>query len=264
MKNKQITFTKTALVTAALLSTSAFAGIQMENDHCNVDLNYDLTISPQHVRIIEKDETLIDIYNDQQLFIKGHQIDLDNNQQALVTQYSTSLRNTIPEVGAIAIEAVNVAFEGIEVALGGHVDLTDSRGSFDELEQKISEKFNDKDGYYSFKQGEFTFDTDDKELDILVEDAVEDMMPKLIGGLLSNIGNAVANGQGLASLENLGENIEQEVEKRAEKIEERADKFCQSLVAINEMEKDLVSSDKQFADFDLINVERMSKDNASE
>ena len=260
MKKINSTLNKSILVLAGLLSTSAMADVHLENEHCDVDLNYDLTISPQHVLIIDQDETLIDIYNDKTLFIKGEQISLNSNQQELITNYSTSLRQTIPQAGEIAIEAVNLAFEGIEAALGGHVDLSNSRAKFDEIEEKVSEKFNDQNGHYSFKQGEFTFDTDDEQLDNMIEESIEDIMPELIGGLISNIGQAISNGEGLESLDNLGENIEREVEAKAEQIEAKAGEFCQSLVAINNIEQDLFESNNQFIYFDLLNVDAKNTD----
>ncbi|NVK24842.1 MAG: DUF2884 family protein [Gammaproteobacteria bacterium] len=256
MNNKLLKLT--AVMTAgaiASVSLPASAHAEFSNDNCDIELNYDLTVSPDHIRIIENDQTLVDIYKDQKLFVKGEEIDLDYSQQSLVTEYSKSIRQSIPEAGELAIEAVTLAYEGIQVALGEHADLSGSREKFDQLEQKISDKFSDKNGHYSFRQGEFTFDGEDSEIDRMVEEIVEDMMPQLIGGILSNIGQAVANGDGdFSSIEQFGENVEREMELRAESIEKSAEEFCYSLKKVDDLENELVASNTKLIYMDLISV----------
>ena len=204
---------------------------------------------------------MIDIFKDTRLFVRGDQITLSPEQQELVTEYSKSIRRAVPQAGELAVQAVSLAYEGIQAALGDHVDLSNSREKFDRLEQRISEKFNNDSGHYSFRQGEFSFDNNNEEIDVMVEEIVEDMVPQLIGGLLSNIGQAMANGDDdFSSLENLGENIEQEIEGRAEEIEKSADEFCYSLKKVDDLETELVASNDNFSYFDVLTFKEKSQD----
>ncbi len=246
---------KTAVFVSTFVSSSAFAHIELANEQCDVSLNYDLSVSPEHIRIIDNDKTMIDIYKDQLLFVKGDQIELSAAEQKLIGDYSASIRQAVPEVAKIATEAVSIAYHGINTALGQHVDLAETETRFNELKNKIDEKFNSKNGHYSFYQGEFNTNADNKELEMMVEDIVEDMVPKLIGSLMMNIGSAMSNGEtSFKDLENLGDRIEQEIEGKAEALEQRANRFCNQLKQVDKMEEQLVAVNSKFAYFDLLKV----------
>ncbi len=246
---------KATFIAAAMASSSAFAHVEISSDQCDIDLNYDLSISPQHIRIIENDETMIDIYKDEIVFIKGEQIELNNEQQKLVTQYATDIRKSVPEVAQIATEAVSIAYQGINAALGQHIDMAETKEKFAQLEQKIGEKFNTTDGHYTFSQGEFTSNVESQEVEVMVEEIVEDMVPQLIGSLMANIGTAMAKGEAnFDDFDNIGENIEKEVEARADELEKKAEAFCARLKHVDEIEADLIASNTQFVYFDLLNV----------
>lgn len=246
---------KASLLATAFISSSAFAHINISTDQCDIELNYDLSISPQHIRIIENDETMIDIYNDEILFVKGDQIDLTPTQQTLVSKYADNIRQSVPEVAQIATEAVGIAYQGINAAMGDRVDLTDTKEKFDEIEQRINAKFNNDNGHYRFNQGNFSTDSDNREIEVMVEDMVEEMIPKLVGSLMMNIGSAMAGGEtSFSDLENLGDRIEAEVEERAQVLEKKAEAFCGRLKEVDEMERELVAQNSNFAYFDLLKV----------
>lgn len=251
-KNNRI---KASLLATALVSSSAFAHIEVSTDQCDIKLNYDLSISPQHIRIIDNDQTMIDIYKDEVLFVKGEQITLTASQQELVSDYAANIRQSVPEVAHIATEAIGVAYEGISAAIGSKVDLSETRAKFSSIEEKISAKFNNESGHYRFNQGNFGTNSDNKEIEMMVEGVVEEMLPKLIGSLMMNIGSAMAGGEtSFKDLENLGEKIEHEVEARAEVLEQKAKAFCGRLKQVDEMEKDLVAQNSDFRYFNLLKV----------
>lgn len=251
-----------SLVTAAVMSTSAFSNVHMDNvnintDQCDITLNYDLTISPDHILIIEDDETMIDIYNDKMLFIKGEKIDLSPEQQTMVSNYANSLRSTIPEVSGIAVEAIGIAYEGINAAFGDHIDTESTREKFDELESRITEKYNSQNGHYNFSQGNFNTNINDDEVDVLVQDLIQDIVPQLIGGIMANVSKAMMSGDAdFSEFDNIGDRVDQEIEARADELEERAEAFCYSLKEVDELEHDLVASNTKFIYFDLLNLKQ--------
>lgn len=244
-----------SLISAAIMSSSAFAKISMSNEQCDVELKHDLSISPEHIRIIDQDKTVIDIYRDKMLFIEGEQVDLTGAEQQLVSDYASNVRSSVKDVASIATEAVSIAYQGISVALGDHVDLSETQEKFSELEQRINEKFDPATGHYSFTQGEFNSRIDNSEIDAMVEEVVEDMVPRLIGSLMMNIGSAVANGNtDFSQFENIGDKIEKEVEARAENLEGKAKLFCQKLRKMDALEEQLVAVNTNFTHFDLLTI----------
>lgn len=251
-----------SLVSAAVLSTPAFSNIHMDNvnintDQCDITLNYDLTISPDHILIIEDDETMIDIYNDKMLFIRGEKVELTSKQQAMVTNYAESIRNTVPEVSKIAVEAISIAYEGINAAFGEHIDTSSTREKFIELEQKISDKYGSHNGHYRFSQGNFNTNIEDDEVDQLVQDLMQDIVPQLIGGIMANVTKAMISGNSdFSEFENIGDKVELEIESRADELEQRAEAFCYSLKEVDELEQDLVASNNQFIYFDLLSFKQ--------
>ncbi|MDC2887896.1 DUF2884 family protein [Psychrosphaera algicola] len=225
------------------------------DNHCDLELNNALTITPKHILIKNEDETLIDIYDDKMVFVRGDLIELDSKQQKLVTEYAASLRAAIPDIGEIAIEAVDIAFQGIQAAFGQMPENSKLSSKFDEIKTKIKDKYESEDSHYSFSNGEFNHQIDGSGIDESVEELMEDMIPSLIGGLISNIGNSIANGESsFSDLDNLDDRIEQEIESRADEIEIKANKFCEKLKLVDKMEDELTASNSKFANFDLIKI----------
>ena len=246
---------KSSLLATALASSSAFAHIDVSTDQCDVELNYDLSISPKHIRIIDNDQTIIDIYNDEVLFIKGDQVSLTSDQQQLVGRYAENIRQSIPEAAEIATEAVGVAYEGIRAAIGSKVDLSETEEKFELVKARINEKFNSETGHYRFSQGNLSTNSDNKEIEAMVEDVVEEVIPKLIGSLMMNIGSAMAGGEtSFKDLENLGDKIEKEVEARAEVLEYKANAFCSRLKEVDKIEQELVAQNDNFGHFNLLKI----------
>lgn len=246
----------TTLVAATLFVSpySQAANISVDN-HCDLELNNELTITPQHILIKNEDETLIDIYKDSMVFVRGDLIELDAKQQKLVKAYSESLRTAIPEIGEIAIDAVEIAFQGIQAAFGHMPENSNLSTKFDEIKEQIKDKYENGDGHYSFSDGEFNHLADGDGIDESVEDLMEEMIPSLIGGLISNIGNSIASGESsFSDLDNLDDRIEHEIESRADEIEIKADKFCEKLKRVDQMEDELTASDPKLANFDLLNI----------
>eukprot|EP00998_Keelungia_sp_KM082_P013169 NODE_9630_length_511_cov_0.960938_g9607_i0.p1 GENE.NODE_9630_length_511_cov_0.960938_g9607_i0~~NODE_9630_length_511_cov_0.960938_g9607_i0.p1 ORF type:complete len:138 (-),score=9.78 NODE_9630_length_511_cov_0.960938_g9607_i0:46-459(-) len=135
------------------------------------------------------------------------------------------------------------------------VDLSETKEKFAQLEQGINDKFNNGNGYYRFSQGTFNTNAENSEVKVMVEEVVKDMVPKLIGSLMVNIGSAMAGGEtSFKDLENLGDRVEKEVEQRAEVLKQRAEAFCGRLKEVDKMEQALVAQNANFTYFNLLKV----------
>ena len=245
------------LVSALLLmnASNAFAHDDHENQ-CNLSLNNDLSVTPEHIRILEDDETLVDIYKDNILFIKGEQMQLNDKQQKMLLEYSTSIRSALPEVTEIAIEAVGLAFEGLNAAFGETIDMQENEEKFQQLQQKIKNKYKDTNGSYFIRDGDFNVDIDDEGIDDLVEEILEDMVPNIVGGVLSSIGKAIASGDDVdTEFDDIGNKVEQEIEAKSDAIEMKATAFCNKMKDLDKLEQKLIDSNSDFKDLDLLEIE---------
>lgn len=246
---------KVALATTLLISANSYAVNISFEDKCEIELNRDLAITPKHILIQENDETIVDIYQDEMLFIRGNQVELSDKEAKLLKRYSTSIRQSVPEVAELAVEAVEIAFDGINTALGQFADMQQTEEKFDQIKDTIRAKFNRADGHYNFSNGNFTTSMDGSGIDQMAEELVEDMVPQIVGGVLANIGAAIAKGEAnFEDLENLDEKIERAIEGKAEKIEEKAERFCGRLKEVDEIEDSLIASNRQLVELDLISI----------
>jgi hypothetical protein len=235
--------------------TYAHSG-QVNIDSCDIKLNHDLSISPDHIRVIEDSQTVIDIYQDNMVFYKGNEVELTPSQQQIVVEYSKAIRSSIPEVVDIAVDAIGIAYDAIEVSLGRFGDLSDNKVKFEEMQRLIKEKYHSQNGHFNFKNGDLNIDIEENgELEHLIEEVVEDALPSIIGGVLANIGSAIASGDTeFSDLDRLGDDIDKEIELRAEEIEIKADAFCHNIKAVDDMEEKLVAMDTRFQYLDVLTV----------
>lgn len=250
--------TKKALLLPALFMTSlSWAEINIDTEQCNMKLNNTLTVTPEHILIKDSDETLVDIYNNKMVFVRGELITLDPMQQALVIEYSEAIRQSIPKLGDIAVDAVDIAYSAISAAIGYEHESPNIKNKFEQLKRQIANKYQNNEGHFTFSNGELNHSMDGDGIDEVVEELMADMMPSIIGSLLSRIGDSMANGDlEISDLENLGERVEYEVESRAEVIEQKAEAFCQDMIAVNQLEDKLVGTNLKLIHLDLIAIEQ--------
>ena len=241
---------------ALLVSSATFAhndGIVTEQ--CDVTFKNKVSITPEHILVIKGNQTIYDIYNNDTIFYKGEQIKLNASDKELVSRFSSETRSLIPTITEIALEAVGIAFDGINAGLGQFGDSTKLDSKLANVKERLEEKFANQDGHYTFEEGSFNMDFADEELDKAIGEVVEQALPSVIGGVFQMLGAAIANGDtDFTELENLEANIEQEIEARAELLEEKADIVCDKVEELVFLEKQIQAAHPDLADFDLIDV----------
>lgn len=87
--------------------------------NCNMAFRYGILISPEHIRIMQNNRTVVQINNDHQLFIKGEWLELTDETQHLLEQYAQGLRRFVPEIVSLAVDGVEVGLSSIESMLAG-------------------------------------------------------------------------------------------------------------------------------------------------
>jgi len=265
MRNKAIftTLPKT-LIVVTLLSVFLTKALYA-HDSCDVDLEAGVTINESKLEFFEsenKDQVLYAIDSNYNLTVHGEDVSLNSEQQALVEQYSTSIRAMVPQVRHIAIDGVDLAIEGVNLAFnellgegnGVGADLTHELSS---LREEVAERFTIEHG---FTLGENGLDDDEllgEEFEQRIESAVEKAVMGSMGSLLVALGQEMMFSGGDTDafetrMESFGENIEHEMELRAKKIERKAEDLCLAVVEIDQLEEALKSSISPLAQINVI------------
>jgi hypothetical protein len=264
---------KTLIASALILaSSSVFAhDNSFSHDSCNVELNGGIKINQTMVQFLTDKKPVYKIVNDQDLYVGGQQIDLTASQQSLVTDYSTSIRQILPEVEEIALDAIELATDGVNLAFDELLGEGNDIGSeitlqLSEVRQEVERAFSEDQEIYFDENGLEGEGVFGEEFEARIESAVEETIQNSMGSLLIAVGQEVLfSGDGVdgfeARMENFGEQIEHEMEARGEAMEKRADALCSSVVAIDALEENLSTSIEELENIDFITTSQ--SDNSS-
>jgi len=238
-----------------------------EAQQCSVNFNYGVIIDPNHIRIVDKGQTVIQINGENQLFVEGREVELNQKQQQLINQFSLGIRNQVPEIVSITIEGVDIGLKAVNKAIGS---LTGENSAsqqkvqikFDELKSRIRTRFNQSaNNYYIAPQDFADFD------DIFTgefEQEIEEIISDSIGTILLAVGEAMINGnnnnghseQRLSTFDDrmkaMGKDLELEISASANALEKKTEKFCLKLTQLDDIEDEIQHSIKPLSQFNLI------------
>ncbi len=257
-------FNKTLLV-ATILTTLSSASV-LAHDSCDVELEAGVTINENSIEFFsEKSKnSFYKIDHDETLIVDGESIDLDDEQQALVTQYSTSIKAMVPQVRAIAIEGIDLALEGVNLAfnelLGEGNDVgADLSYELSKLKEEVSSRFTLAHGFTIGEDGLEGEELLGDEFEERIESAVEKAVMSSMGSILMAVGQDMLSSGGdsnafEARMENFGEHMEHEMEARAEPLEHKAEQLCLAAVSINQLEEQLRKNIESLADINVISA----------
>lgn len=264
---KNVLTTSLLLVATAITSSTLHAH---ENNNCDIEIEGGINISSQSIEFVDDDKnTLYLIENDKILFIEGEKTELSKEQQVVVAQYATKIRGLVPEVKSLALDAVSVASDGVNLAftelLGeGNKVSSDITAELDTIHQQIETHFSAEAGISIDKDGLNGDDIFGDNFEERIESVVENAIQSSMGALMVAVGQQMLSSGGDMDafgnkMERFGEKIEYELETRGEALEERANNLCKSVVELDELEAKLHSSIKSLADYDFL--EASYKDN---
>jgi hypothetical protein len=231
--------------TLLLISSTVNAGTD-----CEVSLNFGVVVSEKQIRVIgHGGRSVYQINHPSQLIVQGDWIDLDEQQERELTEFSAGIHQIVPKMILLANEGVELAVETIEQVYGGLVKDDESQKkmqkSLERVQMSVKEKFiraND-----NFYMGPGSLEQVNDLVDRELEEQLEEAMSTSVGGILSVIGGLVANGEvskekvaAIASqLESLGEEIGQNVGPKAETLKFKAQWFCNKFKELDKAEDKL-------------------------
>ncbi len=237
---------------------------------CSINLNYGIIIAPKHIRIIDKAQTQVQINNSKQLFIQGREQSLTNEQQALLSQFSTGIRQQVPEIVSIAIEGVDIGLKAVNEVITGLTGENSAsqqkvQAKFDELKWRMRARFNQSaNNYYIAPQDLNDFD---EMFTGEFEQEIEAMISTSIGTILEAVGQSMLKDEQTNEYEgetriatfdkrltSISKGLELEVTERAKALDNKATIFCQQLIQLNKIESELHHAIPELKRYNLIDT----------
>ncbi len=254
---------KIPLLLLSLFSVNSYA------EQCSVNFNYGVIIDPSHIRIIDMGQTVVQINGENQLFVQGREIKLNQEQEQLIDLFSLGIRSQVPEIVSIAIEGVDIGLKAVNKAIGSLTGENSAsqqkvQAKFEELKSRIRTRFNQSaNNYYIAPQD---FDDFDDIFTGEFEEEIEEIISDSIGTILLAVGEALINDnsnendghseQRISSfddrMKSMGKDLKLEISASANALEKKAEQFCLNLTELDKIESEIQRSIMALRQFDLI------------
>jgi hypothetical protein len=239
------------VVSSFLSSTKLYA-----HDSCHIELDAGLLLNETTIEFFngaegseDNKKTLYKIENNHSLIVQGHEIDLNDQQQMLVTQYATSIRAIIPQIGTIATESIDLALKGASLVF--NEILGESNNIESELTQELS-MLRDEITTHFTEGDSITIDGSSgeilgKKFEQRIEAVIEKAVINSMGAILIAIGQELLFSQEDDNtidnrMDDFSASIENEMKLRAKQIERKADALCLTVIDIDRLEEQLKKS----------------------
>ena len=221
-----------ALTALSLACCSAFAG--SVGCDVNVESEYDLALNERSV-ILTRDSGVPKaiVMRQGDLFVDDAWVTLSAADSKRIAAFEQATRATMPEAQAIGRAAADIAFTTLgEVAAGFSRDPASSRARLAKARAQLDARLT-----RSVTATRF----DGRDLGNGISQAVAGVLPSMIGDIVGGAISAAFSGDGsrLKQMENLDAQIEAKVEPRARALEQRAERLCRRMIALDAIDNAL-------------------------
>ena len=258
---------------AVILAVSLFVGFNLSAQAeytCNIDFAYGIAVNKNQLRVMDKTRTVVQINDQSQLFVSGRWQTLDDQQRALLEEYSSGLHYVVPKMIVLATEGVDLAIDTIEhVYLGlvgsDHDSYERLNGAMKRVRHRVKDKFRHASNHYFIGPG--SLESVDDFVDSEIEAQLEEAISTSVGGILSaisgiNTGNGEVNQEKVAEitrqLNNVGEHLD--VGDKATTLRKKAEWFCEKLKRLDAAEEKLRESVPAFKPYNIITLQQTDSD----
>lgn len=229
---------------------------------CNMAFGYGLLISPVEIRIIDNNQTMMQINHDSQLFIQGEWLELTEEETALVIEYSQGLRKFVPEIVGIAVDGVELGLSSMERMLSG-VGSRSQQAEWNDLIrettfQLLSRFVRSGDHFYLAPQSL-------NELEHFLNGELKPQLNNLARHSFGAVWEALrdtlqhtdanfeqTDPQDWDTVGQLVDRITSGLDEKANLLEEKTALFCQRLIELNEIESQLQQSLPALLAYDVV------------
>ncbi|WP_350432797.1 YggN family protein [Shewanella sp. H8] len=247
------------LFTAGTL-TPAMAKMSINDEKCNVTLNYDVTVEPTNLQISDNGTEKYRVELGQ-LYVDGKKVTLNDKQQLLLTQYSDELSRQLPDVIDLVADVVSMASQAVNMALTPI--FGDATGSqIDKLTSGIQKRIDTM----AYQQGDkFYLGSTDSSIEHAFneefEQEIEQMVTNSMGSLMMTLGSQIMSSEGgsfeekmnafSVKMDNVGKDIEQQLESQSQGLELRANKICDNFEGLLVLENQVRQAIPELAPYTL-------------
>jgi maltose-binding protein MalE len=226
-----------------------------ETKTCTIDSDYDVALSPEAITFSRDDGTPRSlVMHDGSLLIDGREAALNNADRERVRQFEHDARALLPEVRAITLEAVEIAFTAMtEVARGLAPDNAKLQAKLEDSRAELLAQFDQPEGHFKI---------DEDAVAASVTRLVGEITPTLVGEITAAALSAAFSGDESKAkaieqrAENMEADIEAKVKVRADALEARAELLCPKFVALDELENTLAYRLDDGSALDLLRAHR--------
>ncbi|TWX73388.1 DUF2884 family protein [Colwellia sp. C1TZA3] len=259
---------KTLIATVLIMASSTSYGHDnsFSSESCHVDLNGGINIKAKEITFSKDKLPLYSITSNDTLLINGEEIALTAHQQSLLHNYSTHIRNVVPEVKSIALGAIDLAIDGVNLAFNellgeGNKASAELTTQLTSIRGEVDAEFTRHENFYIDEEGFSGKDFFGENFEQKIESAVESTIKNALGSLMIAVGQEMLFSGGdmnafESKMENFGELIEHEMETRSARLEKRGEALCRSIIVIDKMEEQLKESIDEITDYDLITASK--------
>lgn len=244
-----------AFALGAALSTTAFAHTYVGD--CGLHSDYSLSIKPDRLVFKRNAGTPSDVeIADGTLRVDGKLIATNSADAQRLRDAERDVRSLVPEVKAIAREAISIAFSAVgQVAAAFASDGEAARASAERiarLGREIDKKIADSDSFDHWQ---------DADIDRLVQSTVQTLVPEIVGNVTAQAlkvafsGDAAAAAELEARADGISKSVDRAVEKQAGELERRAMALCPRLRALGHAEAELELRLADGSRLDLVRVD---------
>ncbi len=244
------------LLTLSLLmvSTSGYSA------QCRVDINNEVRMDGQNLEIRQTtgDKAVVDEENN--LFIKGEQVELDAKQTAAIEDYREQMNTAIPKAKQLAsdgLELANAIIDDIAASLN-------APGAFDNVKASVKTFFADVEARY-YKDGDFILPAESFEsmTQSWTDDfakAQEIFNKEFLASAFEALSNKMKEGDGLnltalsESMTELSTKVEQRIAEHSKEVEQQAEELCDSLDKMADQEENVLKQIPELKDYRVFTI----------
>ncbi|WMN86697.1 YggN family protein [Vibrio parahaemolyticus] len=244
------------LLTLSLLVVSA-SGYTAQ---CRVDINNEVRLDGQSLEIHQTtgDSAVVD--EDNNLFIKGEQVELDSDQKAALEGYREKMNAYIPQAKQLASDGLDLANAIID-DVAASLDAPDA---FDNVKASVKTFFEDVESRY-YKDGDFILPAESFEsmTQSWTDDfakAQEIFNKEFLASAFEALSKKMQEEDGLnltalsESMTELSAKVEQRINEHSQGIEKKAEELCDSLDDMAVQEDNVLKKIPELKDYRVFTI----------
>lgn len=226
---------------------------------CPIDVQHEVRIAGEQVAVYDSGQPKLLIDEDNNVFVNGKQLDLNQMQQQAVETYSNAVKENLPKMAALAKDGVGVANDVLDEVSADF----DSKAAFakvqtliDEYAQKANDKF--------YPDGEFVmpkdmFDELDTSWRTEFEQALKHVSMESASAMFAALSEEMKQGDMSFSelqtkFSDLKDRLQARIQARSGEMAVKANDLCDSMKALAEEEQEVQKVIPQLKDYQVFEI----------